>query len=122
VGQRRGIGVAAAEPLYVLRKDAAANRVTVGPRSALETRTVALSGAVLHRPGARVDRVKLRYRSPALPCRLEGEPGEGVHERLLLSLERPVDGAAPGQTACLLCEDTVVGFATISGDGRPGAG
>ena len=35
VGQRRGLRVAAAQPLYVLDKDAATGRVTVGPREAL---------------------------------------------------------------------------------------
>src|SRR5678816_1405461 len=37
VGQRRGLGVAATEPLYVVGTDAGANRVTVGPRAALAT-------------------------------------------------------------------------------------
>src|SRR5579884_2477325 len=64
VGQRRGLGVAAAgEPLYVLDKDAATNRVIVGPRSALQTTYVHLRGARLHRAASRVNRVKLRYRS-----------------------------------------------------------
>ena len=35
VGQRRGLGIAGAEPLYVLDKDAATRRVTVGPLAAL---------------------------------------------------------------------------------------
>ncbi len=37
VGQRRGIKIPAAEPLYVVRLDAARNEVVVGPRSALRT-------------------------------------------------------------------------------------
>ena len=53
VGQRKGVGVAAAEPLYVLVKDAAANTVTVGPRTALATAEVAVRDAVLHRPAPR---------------------------------------------------------------------
>jgi tRNA-specific 2-thiouridylase len=113
VGQRRGIRVAAREPLYVLAKDAAANRVTVGPRSALATRAVAVRGARLHRAGAEVDAVKLRYRSRAVPCRVAGDPAAGTHRRLELELADPVDGAAPGQTACLLKGDVVVGYGTI---------
>jgi tRNA-specific 2-thiouridylase len=35
VGQRKGLGIAAGEPIYVVRKDAASNTVTVGPREAL---------------------------------------------------------------------------------------
>ena len=42
VGQRRGIGVAAGEPLYVVHLDAPRARVVVGPREALETRKVVL--------------------------------------------------------------------------------
>jgi tRNA-uridine 2-sulfurtransferase len=114
VGQRRGLGVAAEEPLYVLAKDAAANRVTVGPREALSTLAVSVRGARLHRAGAEVDAVKLRYRSRPVACRVAGDPGAGTHRRLELELADPVDGAAPGQTACLLSGDVVVGYGTIS--------
>ncbi len=114
VGQRRGLGLAAAEPLYVLAKDAATNRVVVGPREQLATRAVAVRGARLHRAGAEVDAVKLRYRSRAIPCRVTGDPEAGTHRRLELELADPVDGAAPGQTACLLRGDVVVGWGTIS--------
>jgi tRNA-uridine 2-sulfurtransferase len=116
VGQRRGIGVAGGEPLYVLRKDAASGRVWVGPRRALATSRVAVRDATLHRAGARVDRVKLRYRSAPVPCRVAGEAAAGVHDRLVLDLERSVDGVAPGQTACLLAGDTVLGYATIAAE------
>ncbi|HET8758728.1 MAG TPA: tRNA 2-thiouridine(34) synthase MnmA [Solirubrobacteraceae bacterium] len=114
VGQRRGLGVAAAEPLYVLATDAAANRVTVGPRAALSTHAVAVRGARLHRAGAEVDAVKLRYRSRPVACRVAGDPPAGAHRRLDLELSGPVDRAAPGQTACLLSGDVVVGYGTIS--------
>ncbi|HEX5619019.1 MAG TPA: tRNA 2-thiouridine(34) synthase MnmA [Solirubrobacteraceae bacterium] len=114
VGQRRGLGVAAPEPLYVLATDANANRVTVGPRTALATHAVAVRGARLHRAGAEVDAVKLRYRSRPIACRVAGDPPAGTHRRLDLELADPVDGAAPGQTACLLKGDVVVGYGTIS--------
>jgi tRNA-specific 2-thiouridylase len=114
VGQRKGLGVAAAQPLYVLCTDAATNRVVVGPRAALATRRVTVRGARLHRPGAEVDAVKLRYRSRAIPCRVAGSLRAGAHGRLELELGAPVDGAAPGQAACLLRGDVVVGWGTIS--------
>jgi tRNA-uridine 2-sulfurtransferase len=114
VGQRRGIGLSAGEPLYVLRKDAGANRVVVGPRSALATRSVVLGGATLHRPGRAVDSVKLRYRAAPVRCRVLGEPPAGRHSRLALELERPVEAVAPGQVACLLAGDRVLGWATIA--------
>jgi tRNA-specific 2-thiouridylase len=105
VGQRKGLGVAAGEPLYVVSKDARTNRVVVGPQERLATHTVPLAGTVLHRAGTRVDRVKLRYRSQPVPCRVVG--GEIV-------LEEPAAGVAPGQTACLMDGDRVVGHATIA--------
>src|SRR6187549_573288 len=42
VGQRRGLGVAAGHPLYVVRLDASARRVVVGPREALRTSRIRL--------------------------------------------------------------------------------
>ena len=114
VGQRRGIGIASGEPLYVLDKDAASGRVLVGPRRALRTSRVVVRGARLHRDGARVDRVKLRYRSTPLPARLTGDPAAGRHQTLAIELAEPVDGAAPGQLACLMDGDLVVGWGTIT--------
>jgi tRNA-specific 2-thiouridylase len=115
VGQRRGIGVEpSGTPLYVLDKDAATGRVTVGPREALATSRVAVRAARLHRAGARVDRVKLRYRSRPLPARLVGGPDAGHHRSLAIELDEPVEGAAPGQLACLMDGDLVVGWGTIA--------
>ena len=106
VGQRRGLEVGgAAEPLYVLRTDAGANTVIVGPRAALATIGVRVRDARLHAPASEVDAVKLRYRAPAVPCTLRGET---------IELARPVDGPAPGQTAVFLRGDSVLGCATIA--------
>jgi tRNA-specific 2-thiouridylase len=105
VGQRRGLRVGGtSEPLYVLRTDAGANTVTVGPRSALATRTVRVRKARLHASGDEVSAVKLRYRAPAVPCTLRGDT---------IALHEPVDGAAPGQTAVFLRGDAVLGCGTI---------
>jgi tRNA-specific 2-thiouridylase len=111
VGQRRGLGVGGGEPLYVLATDAASNRVIAGTREQLATRQVRIRGTRLHRPAERVDGVRLRYHSPRRDCRLEvnGDPSEAV-----LALAEPVDGAAPGQVACLLDGDLVVGHGTIA--------
>src|SRR4051812_4562562 len=107
VGQRRGIGIGGEdEPLYVLRTDARANTVTVGPRAALATTTVRVRGLRVHAGAPAVDAVKLRYRAPAVRCRLAGET---------IALSEPVYGVAPGQIACLLAGDVVVGCATIVG-------
>jgi tRNA U34 2-thiouridine synthase MnmA/TrmU len=68
----------------------------------------------LHRPGARVDSVKLRYRSKPLRASVAGDPEAGRHRELSLQLDEPVDGAAPGQLACLMDGDLVVGWGTIT--------
>jgi tRNA-specific 2-thiouridylase len=110
VGQRRGLGLGGGEPLYVIRTDAATNRVIAGPRGELATRRVRIRGARLHRPPERVDGVRLRYHSPRRDCRLEvnGDPSEAI-----VALAEPVDGPAPGQVACLLDGDLVIGHGTI---------
>jgi tRNA-specific 2-thiouridylase len=112
VGQRRGLGVAAGRPLYVLGKDADSNRVVVGGRERLAKRAVRLRGATLHRDARRIDRVRLRHHAPALECTVEpaGAAGE-----LLASLGRPAYAVAPGQAASLLDGDLVIGHATIAG-------
>jgi tRNA-specific 2-thiouridylase len=114
VGQRRGLGVYSSEPLFVIDKDAAANRVVVGPHERLMTDRVRVRGARLHREGARVDRVKLRYRSQALPARICDSPSAGNHRELMLELDEPVAGAAPGQLACLMDGELIIGWGTIT--------
>jgi tRNA-uridine 2-sulfurtransferase len=110
VGQRRGLGVGGGEPLYVLGTEAATNTVIAGTRAELATQSIRIRGATLHRPAERVDGVRLRYHSPRRACRLEvnGDPREAV-----VALAEPVNGAAPGQVACLMDGDLVVGHGTI---------
>jgi tRNA-specific 2-thiouridylase len=115
VGQRRGIGVAASEPLYVVEKDPGANTVTVGPRRALARVDVSVRDAILYRDACEIDRVKLRYRSAPVPCRVSANaPG-----RFDVRLGEPVLGVAPGQTACFMRGDQVIGWGTIA---RPSDG
>jgi tRNA-specific 2-thiouridylase len=113
VGQRRGLGLGSDEPLYVLATDAAENRVVVGSREQLRRHRVRVRQATLHRSGGRVDRVRLRYHAPALACAVASVPA-GEHDELELELAEPADAVAPGQTACLMAGDTVVGRATIA--------
>jgi tRNA-uridine 2-sulfurtransferase len=113
VGQRRGLGLCGPQPLYVLATDADSNRVVVGTREELATSRVGVREATLHRPGGRVDRVRLRYHAKPLACELPAVPA-GDHERLELELAEPAYGVAPGQTACLMSGDVVVGRATIA--------
>lgn len=119
VGQRRGLGVAAGEPLFVVRLDAAARRVFVGPREALgvsriQLREVNWIGEAAEREDA-LDghRVLVRVRStrPPVPARLA--IGAGWE----LVLDAPEEGVAPGQAAVLYDPDSprVLGGGWIAG-------
>jgi tRNA-specific 2-thiouridylase len=113
VGQRRGLGIAGPEPLYVVGKDAQSGRVRVGPRGALRANRVSIRAANLHRPAAAVDRVKLRYRSDPLAGCVSERLAPGAHARLTLELDEPAEGVAPGQTACLMQGYRIVGWGLI---------
>jgi tRNA-specific 2-thiouridylase len=114
VGQRKGLGIASGEPLYVIDKDAQSNRIVVGPREALQSSHVTIRNARLHRDGARVDRVKLRYRSRPLPARVVETASEDRRRSLTLELDDAADAVAPGQMACLMDGELVIGWGTIT--------
>jgi tRNA-specific 2-thiouridylase len=114
VGQRRGLGLSAPQPLYVLAKDARTNRVVVGPREELGTASVELGPGRLHRPSRSIDSVRLRYHSPAVPCEIEVDLPSGDHGGFRLALDRSVVAPAPGQMACLLSGDRVAGWALLA--------
>jgi len=98
VGQRRGLGLAAAEPLYVLALDPERNRVVVGPEPALYRREASvLKTNWLVEPSQAPERVlvQVRYRAQPVPARLEAR---GPEEMAVL-FERPLRAVAPGQLA-----------------------
>ena len=107
VGQRRGIGIATGEPLYVVHLDAANARVIVGPREALETHKVFLrdmnwlgDGALDDLPAEGVEVfAKVRSTRPPKPAVLHHADGQTWVE--LIDGE---SGIAPGQ-ACVLYSD-----------------
>jgi tRNA-uridine 2-sulfurtransferase len=118
VGQRRGLGVAAGHPLYVVRLDAATRRVVVGPREALRTSRIrlrelnwlgdgTLDQAVASHPEVYV---KVRSTRPPQPAWLRS--GVGGIEVELISGE---DGVSPGQ-ACAFY-DAAEGQARVLGGG-----
>jgi tRNA-specific 2-thiouridylase len=104
IGQRRGIGVAAAEPLYVVKLDAERREVVVGPREWLRTRHMALrevnwlGDEPLEELAGRGKDVLARIRSsgPLQPAVLRVEPS-GIS----VDLSEGEDGVSPGQ-ACVL--------------------
>lgn len=112
-GQRRGVGVGGGDrPLHVLRVDAARNAIVVAPPERLGARRVELRDAVLHVSRTRVD-ARLRYRSPAVPARVEG-----AAPALALVLDAPAFAVAPGQTAALYDGDAVIGAGVIAAASR----
>ena len=108
-GQRKGLGVSARTPLYVLRSEPATNTVVLGPRDSLARRRIEAKGN-LYVPVTRAD-VKLRYRSGAMPAEV-AVTATGFR----LELEQPAYGVAAGQAAVLYEDDVVVGAGLI-GDG-----
>ena len=114
VGQRHGLGIGGGQPLYVIATDVRTGTVTVGSREHLRTESVRVRDAILHRDGARVDGVKVRYRGRRMPCSLEGSPSAGAHERLEVRMLEQIERTAPGQIACLYAGDTIVGHGTIA--------
>jgi tRNA-uridine 2-sulfurtransferase len=106
-GQRRGLGVVASRPLFVLRTDAASNAVVVGPHEALAATRVAAQGT-LYTPVSSAQ-VKLRYRSePVLAEVTRSRAG------FTLGLVEPAYGVAPGQVAALYDADAVVGAGVVT--------
>ena len=118
IGQRRGLGIGGRSDadstdavLYVVRLDADANRVVVGPRSALAVTRVPVSGINWLGDGAGPPTggievtVKLRSTQAPQPARLYGRPnGAGVVE-----LAAPEFGVAPGQAAVFYDDTRLLG-------------
>ena len=107
IGQRKGLGVSAGEPLYVVRLEPEARRVVVGPRAALGVQRVALAGINWLGEAPPADglavHVKLRSAQPPLPAQLflDGAGGGTA------VLDEPAFGVAPGQ-ACVAYDGTRV--------------
>jgi tRNA-specific 2-thiouridylase len=105
-GQRRGLGVAAGEPVYALRTIPATNTVVAGPQRALAQTSVSAIGR-LYVPVDRAE-AKVRYRTPAIAGRVEATP-----RGFRVDLEAPAYGVARGQTAVLYENDAVVGSGLV---------
>jgi len=106
VGQRRGIGIAAADPLYVVKLDAKKNRVIVGPKSALYSQSVNVRNlnwlAGDDFDSDKILSVKLRSTQKGVPAkiRLAGKDAE-------VDLLEPELAITPGQ-ACVIYDGSRV--------------
>jgi len=113
VGQRRGLGVAAGEPLYVLDVDKATRTVTAGSRDDLRKSRISVKHVnwiAFERPPERLEvDVRLRYRHRALRATVS-PAGDG---RVVVSFATGGTTAAPGQSAVFYDGDVVVGGGII---------
>jgi tRNA-specific 2-thiouridylase len=109
VGQRKGLALSSPIPLYVVSIDASENAVTVGPRAALERRTLSASGAnwIAGTPppvGCRVT-AQIRYRHREAAATIT--PLED--DRVDVVFDEPQTAVAPGQAVVFYEGDSVVG-------------
>jgi tRNA-specific 2-thiouridylase len=113
IGQRKGLGIAAAEPLYVVKLDAVMNRVVVanrdnaGQAQCYVDRLNWVSLPEITTPIKTT--VKVRYRSPAADVTVIPEG-----DRLKLIFDEPQFGITPGQAAVFYDDDLVLFGGIIS--------
>jgi tRNA-uridine 2-sulfurtransferase len=113
IGQRRGLGVAAPEPQYVVRLEAETNRVVIGPDADLwrtGTRVERMNWLVPVPPAPLIVLAQVRYRQTPVPavCRPRSDGGTD------LEFERPVRALAPGQIAALYDGDRLLGGGVLA--------
>ncbi len=111
IGQRKGIGVAAGEPLYVTRLDRDSNTVTLGRREDLQATTFRADRLNRFEEAweTRECLVQYRYRSRLVPATLRDDG----HGWVTVTLQSPGDGISPGQSAAFFDGDRLIGGARI---------
>ena len=113
IGQRRGLGIASARPLFVTDLDAARNAVIVGSEARLFTDRLAACDAHFAsgrppRDGSRI-KAKIRYRTPSSPATLRVCNAT----TFALAFEEPQRAVTPGQLAVLYEGERLLGGGTI---------
>ncbi|MBW4521776.1 MAG: tRNA 2-thiouridine(34) synthase MnmA [Scytolyngbya sp. HA4215-MV1] len=113
IGQRKGLGIAHSEPLYVIGLDAMQNRVIVGERTeALQAECTVqqVNWVSIVAPVAPIHaEVQIRYRSPAVPATLI--PLE--HDRVRIVFDEPQFSITPGQAAVFYSGEILLGGGII---------
>jgi tRNA-uridine 2-sulfurtransferase len=108
IGQRRGINCPSSEPYYVVRLDAADNRLVVGRKTDLSTATFKVEGInwIIPRPESPIPiAVRIRYRHQAVPATLTPTGSADA----LVRLEAAQSAVTPGQGAVFYDGDEVLG-------------
>ncbi len=110
VGQRKGLGVAAEYPLYVCRKDMAANTLTVGPEAQLYAAGLTAGdwNWIAPEPPDNVQAV-VRYHGRPAAAAVQCGPDGSVR----LTFDTPQRAVTPGQAVVLYREEQVLGGGTI---------
>lgn len=106
IGQRKGLGIAAAQPLYVVAIRGQDNAVIVGPAAVLEVRELEVRDITWHEPALLEQPLRVQIRSTGRPVAAEVLAWEG--DGLRLGLRGSERAAAPGQTAVIYHGDQVV--------------
>ena len=113
IGQRKGLGIAVGEPVYVTALDAAANRVVVGPRDAVMSDRLDAREASWVRgapPGPAFDALtQIRYNHEAAPSVVQVGADGGIRVRF----REPQFAVTPGQNVAFYGGDEVLGCAWI---------
>ena len=114
LGQRKGLGLAIGEPVYVCSKDMAQNTVTVGPEEALYTQTLLATDWNWFPFPALTEplQVMAKARSRHIPQPATVYPESNGAARVVF--DTPQRAVTPGQTVVLYQEDMVVGGGTIT--------
>lgn len=125
VGQRKGLGVACAHPVYVTGIDAQANTVTLGEVEDLMAGGLIADDWIWSAPAAVMEELldeaggegmpvsaKIRYRHPAQPARLR-KAATGPNGSLELTFDEPERGIAPGQAVVAYAGGIVLGGGTV---------
>jgi tRNA-specific 2-thiouridylase len=109
VGQRRGIGISAERPLYVISIDAVRNQVTIGSTDELLSNEFTAAGVnwiTLDKPTESLRaEVRVRYRHEAAPATIMPVAGE----RTRVTFDEPQRAITPGQATVFYRGDEVVG-------------
>lgn len=119
VGQRRGLGIAAGEPRYVVKTDRQTNQVVLGPRDSLLEEQFQISEINWLRPTVPSFplrcTVQIRHGGTPQPCTVTMKNGNGA-EQVEVRLDSPIFAIAAGQVAALYQEDVVIGGGWIEKD------
>ncbi|MFT7824342.1 MAG: tRNA 2-thiouridine(34) synthase MnmA [Sulfurimonas sp.] len=110
IGKRRGFFVNGAhDPHFVLEIKPKENQIVVGTREKLEAHGFEIKQINLFEPKNKFEcRVKVRYRTQAVPCHVKIEGDRGT-----VTLKEPVFGLAHGQIAAFYDEEKLIGGAVI---------